>query len=161
MPSRRALKMPHGARPWGGCAASPAASCVQLNGLPAAGAFVLGILLTVLLMKGHTKPQEHNLKHWHKSVLAAAKSRDLRGLRDCLLNWGAEKFGLAKLNGFNELKDLVKDKAFAEELDKLNALLYTENDVEWDAKEFCRIFEGIAAKTRKKGKNDKLLPDLY
>ena len=129
--------------------------------LIAAGAFVLGILLTVLLMKGHTKPQEHNLKHWHKSVLAAAKSRDLRGLRDCLLNWGAEKFGLAKLNSFNELKDLVKDKAFADELDKLNALLYTENDVTWNPKDFCIIFENAAKKTKTSPKKDKLLPDLY
>ncbi len=129
--------------------------------LIAVGAFALGILLAVWLMRSKAPAHEHGLKHWHKQVIALAKNRDLRGLRDALLNWGAEKFDCGKLNNFTELKDLVKDKAFAEELDKLNALLYTENDVEWDAKEFCRIFEGIAAKTRKKGKNDKLLPDLY
>lgn len=129
--------------------------------LIALGAFVLGILLTVLLMRKTSTPKEHGLKHWHKQVLADAKNRDFRGLRDALLNWGADKFNCAKLNNFSELKDLVKDKAFAEELDKLNALLYTENNVEWDAKEFIKIFECVAAKSRKKGKDDKLLPNLY
>ncbi len=129
--------------------------------LIALGAFVLGILLTVLLMRKTSAPKEHGLKHWHKQVIAHAKNRDFRGLRDALLNWGADKFNCAKLNNFSELKDLVKDKAFTEELDKLNALLYTENNVEWDAKEFIKIFEAVAAKSRKKGKDDKLLPNLY
>ena len=56
MPSRRALKMPHGARPWGGCAASPAASCVQLNGLPAAGAFVSSAARCVQSMANRPLP---------------------------------------------------------------------------------------------------------
>lgn len=129
--------------------------------LIALGAFALGILLAVWLMRKKAPAHEHGLKHWQKQVISLAKNRDLRGLRDALLSWGAEKFDCGKLNNFTELKDLVKDKAFAEELDKLNALLYTENDVEWDAKEFCCVFESIAAKTRKKAKDDKLLPNLY
>ena len=129
--------------------------------LIALGAFVLGILMTVLLMRKTSAPKEHGLKHWHKQVISCAKNRDFRGLRDALLNWGADKFNCGKLNNFSELKNLVKDKAFAEELDKLNALLYTENDVTWDAKEFCLVFEQIGTQTRKKNKDDKLLPNLY
>ncbi len=125
------------------------------------GAFVLGILMTILLMKKTNSPQEHGLKYWHKQVLFMAKSRDFRGLRDALLTWGAEKFNCAKLNNFTELKELVYDKSFAEELDKLNALLYTENNVSWDIKEFCSVFEKIDKKVKSSKKTDKLLPDLY
>ena len=127
----------------------------------ALGAFILGILLTIILMKRNTSSQEHGLKHWHKQVLVTAQNRDFRGLRDALLNWGAEKFNLAKLNNFNELKNLLKDKSFADELDKLNALLYTENNVSWNAKDFCVLFEQIAKKTKTAKKKEKLLPDLY
>ena len=146
-------------------ASSPVAQRQKLSELHllsiALGAFLLGILLTVLLMRKTTTTKEHGLKFWQKEVIIHAKNRDFRGLRDALLNWGADKFNCTKLNNFNELKDLVRDKAFAEELDKLNALLYTENDVAWDAKNFCVIFERIAAQGKISAKKNKLLPDLY
>ena len=124
-------------------------------------AFILGILLTILFTRKKSPSPEHNLKKWKNEVLSCAKNKDFRGLRDSLLNWGAERFATSKLNNFNELKNLVKDKDFSNELDKLNALLYTENDIEWQAKEFCAIFERIAQKKKNSAKSDKILPDLY
>ena len=128
----------------------------------AVGAFVLGIGMTLLFMrKSISSPEVKNLKSWHKEVILCAKNKDFRGLKNALLQWGAENFAMTKLNSFNELKNLVKDKAFSDELDKINALLYTENNVAWDAKLFCNIFEQISHKNKPTPRKDKLLPELY
>ena len=85
----------------------------------------------------------------------------MRAIRDALPEWCAEKYGVTKVNGFNDINKLVKDKEFAAELDKLTAELYSDDKGNWDAKAFIAAFENVEKKHVRTKQNEKLLPDLY
>lgn len=126
------------------------------------GAFGLGIVLShLLLRKKHPSCSKERINDYHKYIIQKAREKDLRALRDALPEWCAEKFGVTKVNGFNDINKLAKDKEFAAELDKLTAELYSDSRGKWDAKAFISAFENVEKKHLRAKQNDKLLPDLY
>lgn len=126
------------------------------------GAFGLGIALSFLLFrKKHMPLEKEQINDYHRYIIQKAKEKDLRALRDALPEWCAEKYGVTKINGFNDMNKLVKDKEFAGELDKLTAELYSDTRGNWDAKAFIVAFEKVDKKHVRKKQDEKLLPDLY
>ncbi len=126
------------------------------------GAFGLGIALSYLLFrKKHPACAKEQINDYLKYIVKKAKEKDLRAIRDALPEWCAEKYGVMKVNGFNDINKLVKDKEFAAELDKLTAELYSDNKGNWDAKAFIAAFENVEKKHVRTKQNEKLLPDLY
>lgn len=126
------------------------------------GAFGLGIVISYLIFRNkNQKDNKNQIGDYHKYIIRKAKEKDLRGLRDAILEWCADKYGATKVNNFNHVNQLVKDKEFAAELDKLTAELYSDNSSGWDAKAFIAAFEKADKKNADKKKEMKLLPDLY
>ncbi len=129
--------------------------------LIALGGFVLGIILTIVFLKRNSNNLKPHTKSLEKNVLICAKNKDMRGLRDALLDWCKEKYALSYIKNFNEMKDIIKDKDFADELDKINAQLYSDNLDNWDYKLFLNIFNKVCKNSVPKKNNSKILPDLY
>lgn len=129
--------------------------------LMAVGGFALGIILTLLLVRKGNHSAQGQAKSLEKAIFTCAKNKDIRGLRDALLDWSKEKFSLSYIKSFNELKEIIKDKDFADELDKINAQLYSDNLDNWDYKVFLNVFEKVNKNTTKKKNTPKILPDLY
>ena len=124
------------------------------------GAFVLGILLTLFIGR-KKQPVDLSLHALNKQIIDSAKARDLKTLRDLLLSWGALVFGVAKINNLNELKKLVKDSAFAEQLDIINAFLYAESVAAWDGEKFITLFKKLDIEPKKNAQKKDILPKLY
>lgn len=126
------------------------------------GAFGLGIVISYLIFRSkHQSGGKNQISDYRKYIIQKAKAKDLRGLRDAILDWCADKYGATQVTSFNDVNKLVKDKDFAAELDKLTAELYSDNSSGWDAKAFIAAFEKADKKRANKNQEKKLLPDLY
>ena len=125
------------------------------------GAFSFGILISYMLMKPRGSKEHEDIRDYRRQLVKAAQAKDIRTLRDAILGWCRQKYGAAKVSSFNDVNKLVKDKSFAEELDKLTAALYADNGSEWDTDAFLKSFEKIDKKKINQKSEAKLLPDLY
>lgn len=125
-------------------------------------AFVLGIFLTYLLLRPKNRAScQLSSKDYQKEVVAKAKARDLRGLRDAILEWTTSQYKASRVSSFNDVKILTKDTSFGDELDKITAELYSENSQSWDGSAFLKAFDKVNHKKIDPQAEAKLLPDLY
>lgn len=124
------------------------------------GSFVAGIMLCALLMFGWNQLQKSK-PNYQKQVVSAAKSKDLRLVRDALLSWGSERFPSQKILSLQDIDTALNDKEFRCELDKLTEALYAQNDAEWNEFSFIKIFNKICKQKRKSRSNAEPLPKLY
>ncbi|MBQ9731697.1 MAG: protein BatD [Alphaproteobacteria bacterium] len=124
--------------------------------------FVLGILLCLAVMKfasvlKNVKSAQKKAKH----VIAAAKKRDIRLLRDGILAWAMAKWPNEKFLSLQDVDDKVADKEFRCELDKLSEALYAKDYADWNEVLFIRVFNKINKNIKVKAKYNEPLPKLY
>lgn len=124
--------------------------------------FVLGILLCLAVMKfasvlKNVKSAQKKAKH----VIAAAKKRDIRLLRDGILAWATAKWPNEKFLSLQDVDDKVADKEFRCELDKLSEALYAKDYADWNEVLFIRVFNKINKSIKVKAKYNEPLPKLY
>ena len=123
-------------------------------------AFVSGIIITLGLNKLFALLSQKG-KH-RRSVITAAKDKDVRRLRDELILWGQKHFPNRKVNNLQDVADIFNNPHFNRELEKIRETLYAENEKNWDSAEFltifCKLSKQIKAHQRTK---DEPLPKLY
>lgn len=127
------------------------------------GAFGLGIVISYLVLrpKNNGAGCQPEIRDYRKYIISKAKAKDLRSLRDAIIEWSRDKYGAVKAANFNDVNKLVKDKAFEDELNKITAELYSDNTSGWNSAEFINVFEKVYKKKASKKNEQKLLPDLY
>lgn len=127
------------------------------------GAFGFGIVISYLVLRKN-KPDDgssrEEIRDYHKYIKSKAQNKDLRALRDAIIEWSRNKYQ-SPATSFNDVSRLVNDKVFSDELDKITAALYSDGSKEWDANAFLAAFEKAYKKKPSQKKEDKLLPDLY
>ncbi len=125
-------------------------------------AFGFGIILSFALMKLFSgRRSEKSPGNPLKEIRKAAQNRDLRKLRDAVLLWAGNRYPEAQIFSLNDVEDLVGDRSFNCELEKLGEALYANQEAEWNAETFLKVFDRInKTKIRKKHDNE-LLPKLY
>ena len=125
------------------------------------GAFIGGILITLLLIKLASKLSAlpDNSK---RAVIAAAKSKDLHALREALIAWTQEIFPERTIVNFQDVADAFSSEALSKELDKIREALYSTSTVSWNPEEFLAVFATVSKhiKKQKRTTHDPL-PKLY
>ncbi len=125
------------------------------------GAFVGGIVITLMLIKLFSYLTKVSDKQ-KKSVISAAKNKDLHALKDEILVWAREKFPRHSINNLQDVADAINVQAFNKELDKIRETLYADNEKDWDEKAFLDVFCKIACQLKKRKKTiHEPLPKLY
>lgn len=127
------------------------------------GAFGLGIVISYLVLrpKNNGSSCQNEIRDYRKYIIAKAREKDLRSLRDAIIDWCRDKYGADKAANFNDVNRLLNDKAFEDELNKITAELYSGNTGSWDSAPFIAAFEKVYKKKAPKKEDGKLLPDLY
>lgn len=124
------------------------------------GAFFGGILVTLFLMKLFSitvlKPNNK------KTIINAAKAKDLKALRDELILWGQHHFPHNHIANLQDVADIFDSPVFNRELDKIRETLYAQNEKDWDEKAFLDVFCQMCKTVKKRTKKQKeILPKLY
>ncbi len=122
-------------------------------------AFVLGILLSWAVMKFMSISPKNKISK--KDIIRNARNKDLKALRDNILEWARQTFGDENIHNLGEVADRTGSKAFSCELDKLTEVLYAQNGQDWDAASFIKAFEKVYGKKYRRTNEDAPLPKLY
>ncbi|MFV0626426.1 MAG: BatD family protein [Alphaproteobacteria bacterium] len=96
-----------------------------------------------------------------KSVISAAQCKDIRLLRESLIQWAIERYGDDKILNLNDVSKYVKNKDFEKELEILSASLYAKDINEWTPKNFIESFEKENKNRVTKYNDNQILPNLY
>lgn len=124
------------------------------------GAFFLGVILSLLIF-GIVNLLRYRKINSYKLVMSAAKAKDLHQVRNALLIWGAEKFPNQSIVSLQDIDNLIDDKEFRCELDKLTEALYAKENTDWNDGLFMRIFSKIHKRNKTKKTYNEPLPKLY
>jgi methyl-accepting chemotaxis protein len=121
----------------------------------ALGAFVLGILIAVFVIRSKEKKINHK-----KEAMKALQSNDFRKAADEIVAWGRDEFPGKRINNLGDVGKAFGSKEFAKELDAFDNMLYSGKTATFAKQKFYTAL-GKASKKRfkKEGKNP--LPDLY
>ncbi len=139
---------------------TPQTASEQNNIIYIVSAFGFGILITLMLIKitSLLKGSKNN----KKSVIAAAKAKDLKLLRDELILWGQSHFPNKQITNLQDIANIFNSPVFNKEIDKIRETLYADNAKDWNASEFIEIFCSLCKQTRRCRKsNEDVLPKLY
>ena len=123
-------------------------------------AFFGGILVALVLSKLLTKValQPNN----KKTIIEAAKAKNLKLLRDELIIWGQKHFPDKNIANLQDVADIFDSQVFNRELDKIRETLYANTEKDWDEKEFLEVFCSMCKSIKKHKKKQKApLPELY
>lgn len=125
-------------------------------------AFIIGLIVSYFLFHSK-KSEEHELiSNYKKRVLAAAKNKDFRVLRDSLIAWAADRYKDDNIKNIKDVLKYTRNKDFERQLEILTSLLYSDNQSEWNEKAFVEIFEKVnKQKVNLKSASASPLPDLY
>lgn len=129
-----------------------------------AAAFVLGILLTYLLLRpGGTKENgAEKIKNHQKVIISAARKKDFRKLRDALTEWAVKEFPQQRITNLKDVARAVDNPSFDKEIQLLINSLYAENaPAGWNAENFINTFNTICRANKKQNKKETALPSLY
>ena len=123
-------------------------------------AFCGGILVALLLTKLLTfNTLKSNNK---KTIINAAKTKDLKLLRDELILWGQHHFPNRHVANLQDVADIFDSPIFNRELDKIRETLYAQTEKDWDEKAFLDVFCHMCKSVKKHVKKQKdPLPKLY
>ena len=125
-------------------------------------AFGLGIILSFALMKLFSgRNGEKSPGNPLKEIRSAAQNKDLRKLRDAVLRWAGNRYPKAQIFSLNDVEELVGDRSFGCELEKLGEALYAKQEAEWNAEAFLKVFEKVNKMKARRMHDDELLPKLY
>ena len=127
-------------------------------------AFVLGILLTYLLLRpGGTKENgAEKIKNHQKVIISAARKKDFRKLRDALTEWAVKEFPQQRITNLKDVARAVDNPSFDKEIQLLINSLYAENaPAGWNAENFINTFNTIGRANKKQNKKETALPSLY
>ena len=120
------------------------------------GGVLVALILTKLLTKIALRPNNK------KTIIEAAKARDLKLLRDELIIWGQKHFPSKNIANLQDVADIFDSPAFNRELDKIRETLYANTEKDWDEKTFLEVFCNMCKSVKKHRKNQKdPLPKLY
>ena len=123
--------------------------------------FVGGILIAIVVMAFIRAFRKFSDVH-KKSVIEAAKAKDLHALREALIVWGTTHFPQHSIVNLQDVADAFQSEAFNKEMDKLRETLYAESQAQWDSENFLKIFQQLSKKLGKQPrKNHEPLPKLY
>ena len=123
-------------------------------------AFIGGIFITLLLLKLLKLMSSRNPHK--KSIISAAKDKDLRRLRDELINWGQRHFPKRDITNLQDVADIFNNQHFNKELDKIREALYAESEKDWNSKEFLDTFCKLSKQIKKHQRTShEPLPKLY
>ncbi|MBE6452391.1 MAG: protein BatD [Alphaproteobacteria bacterium] len=124
--------------------------------------FVLGALLCLILLKLINVVKEiKTAGRKAKKVIHAARNKNLRLLRDNILEWASTKWPNDKFLSLQDVDEKLQDKEFRCELDKLSEALYAKDASEWNEALFIRVFKKTDKKNKVKRKYNEPLPKLY
>ncbi len=124
--------------------------------------FLIGLIVSYFLFRAKKVSGNENTGNYKKRVLLSAKNRDFRALRDNIILWAADHY---KDDNIKNIKDVLKysrNKEFERQLEILTSLLYSDNQSEWNEKDFISAFEKVnGQKVHSKASASTPLPDLY
>ncbi len=125
-------------------------------------AFALGIGVSYLLLRGFAgKTGEPKIRNYKKYIIAKAQEKDLRALRDVLIEWAKKHYHNENITTLTDISEVAKVPEFDCELDKLTESLYSKDSMEWNDKSFIKVFEKVYAKKVRSKDNGEILPKLY
>lgn len=120
------------------------------------GGILVALLLTKILTSIALKPNNK------KTIINAAKSKDLKLLRDELIVWGQKHFPSRHIANLQDVADIFDSSVFNRELDKIRETLYANTEKDWDEKAFLDVFCHMCKSVKKHAKKQKdPLPKLY
>ena len=120
------------------------------------GGILVALLLTKLIMLKSLKPNNK------KSIINAAKAKDLKLLRDELILWAQHYFPNQQIANLQDVADIFDSSVFNRELDKIRETLYANTEKDWDEKSFLDVFCSMCKSVKKHIKKYKEpLPKLY
>ncbi len=125
------------------------------------GAFVAGALLCLLIVKLWSVVSSYAGKDAAKAVLRASAQKDLRAVRDYLLEWAAKRYPDRRILSLQDVDAAADDKAFRCELDKLTEALYAKDSKNWNNFLFAKVFQNINKQKKGRPAVDTPLPKLY
>lgn len=121
--------------------------------------FLLGILISYFLFR--PRRNKISLTDYKKMVIASAKDKDLRYLRDNLIAWANLHYGDEKITNLKDILQYAKNKDFEKQLDILTAELYSNSRGDWNPLIFIEIFNKISKAKGSKKEASSPLPELY
>ena len=120
------------------------------------GGILVALILTKLLTKIALKPNSK------KTIMEAAKAKNLKLLRDELILWGQHHFPDSHIANLQDVADIFDSPVFNRELDKIRETLYAQTEKDWDEKAFLDVFCNMCKSLKKHIKKTKdPLPKLY
>lgn len=129
-----------------------------------AAAFVLGILLTYLMLRpsGTKENGSEKIKDYQKFIINAARKKDFRKLRDALTEWAGKEFPEQRITNLKDVARAVNNPAFDKEIRLLMDSLYAENAPSgWEPENFIIVFNKVYQTNKKQTKKETALPSLY
>ena len=129
-----------------------------------AAAFVLGILLTYLMLwSGGAKGNgREKIKDYQKFIINAARKKDFRKLRDALTEWACKEFPEQRIINLKDVARAVDNPAFDKEIRLLMNSLYAESTpAGWEPENFINVFNKIYQTNKKQTQKETVLPGLY
>ena len=128
--------------------------------LEMSGAFLAGILIAWLLLKPKKEKKPKEIKE--KDIIKTSKKKDLKALREHLIEWTSQKYQTAKVVNLNDVAKILDDEDLKKALDSLQDSLYNENKTtKFDEKIFRKVFKKAVKKKDKQKKQTTPLPPLY
>ena len=145
-----------------------AAAAAPLSNMTVIGlllsAFALGIGVCALLMLLFSRRHNHNdtpvIHNYYRYVVAQAKARNLKAVRDGLLGWATKRYG-QEFTSLQQIAAVNKVSEFGCELEKLSEALYAQGTQDWNAASFIKAFTKADKQKVNKGTKDDILPKLY
>lgn len=121
--------------------------------------FLLGILISYFLFR--PRKNKISLAEYKKMVIASAKDKDLRYLRDNLIAWANLNFSDEKITNLKDIVQYTNNKDFEKQLDILSAELYSKSKGDWNPQVFIEIFAKVNKAKGAKKNSSSPLPELY
>ncbi|MBR1605217.1 MAG: protein BatD [Alphaproteobacteria bacterium] len=124
------------------------------------GAFVLGVVLSYLMF-GRKKTPNMTEGDYRQQVEKAAKTNNLKELRDSLIAWARQNYPDEKIHNLDDLGKKSNSKAFKQELSNLSKALYSGKEEGFNQTQFLKVFKEEQNVQKKSKKQTSPLPKLY
>lgn len=128
-------------------------------------AFAAGLLVSWLLLQHHVSADNKEKKPIEKAqqpnVTQAAKSGDVKLLRDSVIAWAKENYPTQNILNLDDVAELFNDEALNAELQKLGQILYSNEQKVFAPKELLKHMQRLTKQTKSGKAKASPLPNLY
>ncbi len=128
-------------------------------------AFILGILFSFILLRVRTTndstKDKMQIRNYQSYIALKASEKDLKSLRDALLEWGRITFPSVTIANLNDIAKQVDNVDFTNQINALLRVLYASASEDWNSDAFIKTFNQVYKQKHQKNTNYKPLPDLY